>query len=154
MFNQEVSPLSYVFTVLTTFMAIIIALYSFGYIKKLETTYYSLLLLMFGSVIGLLSHADYGSIFVFWELMTISSYALIIFEDTPKAHYAAKKYFLMSGVAALIMLPAFLVISANDTYLLSTLMKTHTTEVNITLYIALVAILIGVGVKAGPVSRS
>ncbi len=147
--NQESSPLSYLFTVLTSFMAIIIALYSFGYIKKLENTYYFLLLLMFGSVIGLLSHADYGSIFVFWELMTITSYALITFEDTPKAHYAAKKYLLMSGVAALTMLPALLVISANDSYLLTTLMKTHTTEVNIILYIAIVAILVGVGVKAG-----
>ena len=147
--NKETSALSYLFTTLTAFMAIIVSLYSFSYIKKIETTYYSLLLLMFGSVIGLLSHSDYGSIFVFWELMTITSYALIAFEDTPKAHYAAKKYLLMSGIAALTMLPALLVICANDAQLLTVIKENHSSAVNITLYIAIVAILVGVGVKAG-----
>lgn len=142
------SALSYFFAVLSGFMAMIITLYSFGYIKHNETSYYALLLLMFASILGLLTSENSGSFFVFWEIMTLSSYVLVAFDDTPKAHYAAKKYFLMSGIGAVIMLPALLMLQLHNAQELYALL-TAEEAINVFLYVCLIALFIGFGVKAG-----
>lgn len=146
--DTNLLPLAYFFSILVSFMAIIITVYSFGYIKKNENCYYFLLLLMFGSVLGLLSSISYGSFFIFWEIMTISSYILVAFDDTPKAHYAAKKYFLMSGIGALLMLPAMFMFQLHQPYEINA-MLTSGLPVNVFLYTCVIALFIGLGVKAG-----
>lgn len=146
--DKDLIPLSYFFAVLVSLMAVLVTLYSFGYIRKNENCYYFLLLLMFGSVIGLLTRISYGTFFVFWEIMTISSYVLVAFDDTPKAHYAAKKYFLMSGIGAVIMLPALLMFQLHQPYEINA-MLTSGLPVSVFLYTCVVALFIGLGVKAG-----
>lgn len=141
-------PLARFFAVLVSIMAVVITVYSFGYIKKNENCYYFLLLIMFGSVLGLLSSISYGSFFVFWELMTISSYILVAFDDTPKAHYAAKKYFLMSGIGSLLMLPALLMLHQHQPYEINA-MLTSGQPINVFLYVCVAGLFIGLGVKAG-----
>ena len=84
----------------------------------------------------------------FWEIMTLSSYVLVAFDDTPKAHYAAKKYFLMSGIGAVIMLPALLMLQLHNAQELYALL-TAKEAINVFLYVCLIALFIGFGVKAG-----
>lgn len=146
--DTNVLPLSYLFSVLVTFMAVVVTVYSFGYIKRNENIYYFLLFLMFGSVVGLVTNASYGAFFVFWEIMTISSYVLVAFDDTPKAHYAAKKYFLMSGIGALVMLPAFFALQIIPLKAISSMLPEQS-AVNVLLYVCVIAIFIGFAVKAG-----
>lgn len=147
-FDRNILNLSYFFAVLSSFMAVIVTLYSFGYIKHNENCYYALLLLMFASILGLVTSTNPGSFYTFWEIMTISSYVLVAFDDTPKAHYAAKKYFLMSGIGALIMLPALLVSQILDIRELYS-MLTADGSIDVFFYTCLITLFIGLGVKAG-----
>ncbi len=147
-FDNNLIELSYFFAVLSSFMAVIVTLYSFGYIKHNENSYYGLLLLMFASILGLVTSENSGSFFTFWEIMTISSYVLVAFDDTPKAHYAAKKYFLMSGIGALIMLPALLMLQLYQVHELSTMLISGE-SINAFIYLCLIGLFCGLGVKAG-----
>lgn len=148
-FDNNLIELSYFFAVLSAFMGVIVTLFSFGYIKHNENSYYALLLLMFASISGLLTSANSGSFFTFWEIMTISSYVLVAFDDTPKAHYAAKKYFLMSGIGALFMLPALLALQLHQPHELYTMMISGA-SINVFIYACIIGLFIGLGVK--PVS--
>lgn len=147
-FDNNLIELSYFFAVLSAFMGVIVTLFSFGYIKHNENSYYALLLLMFASISGLLTSTNSGSFFTFWEIMTISSYVLVAFDDTPKAHYAAKKYFLMSGIGALFMLPALLALQLHQPHELYTMMISGV-SINVFIYACIIGLFIGLGVKAG-----
>ena len=146
--DSSLLDLSYFFALLSAFMAIIVTLFSFGYIKHNENSYYALLLLMFASILGVVTSSNSGSFFTFWEVMALSSYVLVAFDDTPKAHYAAKKYFLMSGIGALIMLPAFLTLQLHQPHELYTMLISGT-SINVFVYGCLISLFVGLGVKAG-----
>ena len=80
-------------------------LYSTGYIGRAATAnrYYFFAFLMTGSLIGLTTAHEFGNFYVFWELMTWTSYFLVVHEQTPKALRAGLVYFLMCAAGAYVM---------------------------------------------------
>jgi len=52
--------------------------------------------------------------FLLWELMTLSAFFLVIFDNTIESIKAGIKYFLMSEVGALCMLVAIIVIHFSE----------------------------------------
>ena len=152
--DTSLAPLSRFFAIIVLGVAFLISLYSWGYMEKalLNNAYYCLLLLMFGSLGGIALSDNFGSFFVFWELMTLSSYVLVAWENTEQAHAAAKKYFIMCSVAAALMLPGFLLLWVEGGSLhMQTLAQgavSSFSSASIVLLIA-VLVLIGCGVKAG-----
>ena len=151
------SPLGRLFCILVTGMGLLVLLYSCDYIHKpqdgsrgAENNYYFFLLLLFGSLAGIASSSNLGGLFVFWELMTVSSYVLVAYENTRAAHAAAVKYYVMCTVAAAFLLPGLLLLSVSlgslDLVTLSQSAKAVTP--GLAAFIALLA-LIGYGVKAG-----
>ncbi|MDL2316974.1 oxidoreductase, partial [Desulfovibrio sp. OttesenSCG-928-A18] len=100
-------PLGRLFTILITGMGLLVTLYSCSYIHKpadgpahAQNSYFFFLLLLFGSLAGVSTSTSLGSLFVFWELMTLSSYVLVAYENTREAHHAAIRYFIMCTVAS------------------------------------------------------
>ena len=79
--------------------------YSLGYIGAVETAnrYYFFAFLMTGSLIGLTTAHEFGNFYVFWELMTWTSYFLVVHDQTPKALRAGLVYFLMCAAGAYAM---------------------------------------------------
>ena len=79
--------------------------YSTGYIGRAATAnrYYFFAFLMTGSLIGLTTAHEFGNFYVFWELMTWTSYFLVVHEQTPKALRAGLVYFLMCAAGAYVM---------------------------------------------------
>jgi formate hydrogenlyase subunit 3/multisubunit Na+/H+ antiporter MnhD subunit len=79
--------------------------YSIGYIGRAATAnrYYFFAFLMAGSLIGVATAHEFGNFYVFWELMTWTSYFLVIHEQTPKALRAGLVYFLMCAAGAYLM---------------------------------------------------
>ena len=73
--------------------------------KPIRLIFQSLLLvfLMLGSMLGLATAHEFGNFYLFWELMTWSSYLLVIHEQTPKALRAGFIYFLMCASGAYVM---------------------------------------------------
>jgi NADH-quinone oxidoreductase subunit L len=102
-----IDPLSVLFTCLIGFFALIIAVYSIGYMKGENglTRYYYLILLFIGSMIGLVLADNMLQMFIFWEMVGLCSYALISFwYKKPESIRAGVKVFIMTriGDAALL----------------------------------------------------
>jgi NADH-quinone oxidoreductase subunit L len=104
-----IDPLSILFTVLVAFFGLIIAVYSWGYMKGEEglTRYYYLLLLFIGSMIGLVISDNMLQMFIFWEMVGLCSYALISFwYRRPESINAGVKVFIMTRIGDISLLAA------------------------------------------------
>lgn len=92
-----IDPLSSLMLVIVTFVATLVVLYSFGYMKGDEgySRYFSYISLFVFSMIGLVISNNYFQTFVFWELVGLCSYLLIgfWFHKTSAAD-ASKKAFI------------------------------------------------------------
>jgi proton-translocating NADH-quinone oxidoreductase chain N len=64
--------------------------------------YYSLLLALVGAMVGVAFSGDFFNLFVFWEMMAISSYSLVTFRNYLwEAVEAGFKYLVMSTIGSL-----------------------------------------------------
>lgn len=156
-FMGNIAPLGRLFAVVVNGIGLLVTLYSCGYIHKpaggparAENNYFFFLLLLFGSLAGVATSTNLGSLFVFWELMTLSSYVLVAYENTSEAHAAAIKYYVMCTVAAAFLLPGILLLSTLTGSLDIAVIAQNASVLSpgIAAFIALLA-LIGYGVKAG-----
>ncbi len=104
-----IDPLSVLFTCLIAFFGLIIAVYSWGYMKGEEglTRYYFLLMLFIGSMIGLVISDNLLQMFIFWEMVGLCSYALIAFwYKRPESINAGVKVFIMTRIGDISLLAA------------------------------------------------
>jgi formate hydrogenlyase subunit 3/multisubunit Na+/H+ antiporter MnhD subunit len=103
--DASLDPASKLFAILFAGIAGLMILYSTGYIGRAESAnrYYFFAFLMTGSLIGLTTAHEFGNFYVFWELMTWTSYFLVVHEQTPKALRAGLVYFLMCAGGAYAM---------------------------------------------------
>lgn len=144
-------PLARLFAVITGGVCLAVTAYSVGYISlaRRSNGYYFFLMLMTGSLMGLVATRSFGSFYGFWELMTWSSYFLVVHEATPRAFKAGVKYFVMCAAGAMLMLPGLLMLNGGG----STDFAAVTTAVRqldpLVLKAALLLTLMGFAVKAG-----
>jgi NADH-quinone oxidoreductase subunit L len=107
-------PISVMMLVIVTFISLMVHLYSLGYMKG-ETryaTYYSFLGLFTFSMLGLVMSSNIFQIYIFWELVGVSSFLLIgYYFDKPSAVAAAKKAFIVTRFADLGFLIGILVLA-------------------------------------------
>ncbi|MFH1288191.1 MAG: proton-conducting transporter membrane subunit [bacterium] len=90
----KVDILSLLFAVVVTFLWIITNLYSIGYMKNGRglRRYWTALTFCEGAVMGVIFAADIFTLFVFYELLTISVFPLVIHEDTKDTAHAGIMY--------------------------------------------------------------
>ncbi len=104
-----IDPLSVLFTCLVAFFGVIIAVYSWGYMKGEEglTRYYFLIMLFIGSMIGLVITDNLLQMFIFWEMVGLCSYALVAFWfKRPISVNAGNKVFIMTRIGDVSLLAA------------------------------------------------
>ncbi len=107
-------PISVMMIVIVTLISLMVHFYSLGYMKGEEryATYYSFLGLFTFSMLGLVLSSNIFQMYIFWELVGVSSYLLIGFYfDKPSAIAAAKKAFIVTRFADLGFLVGILVLS-------------------------------------------
>ena len=95
-------PISVMMIVVITFVSLMVQIYSLQYMKGEERfqTYYAYLSLFTFSMLGLVLSANIFQMYIFWELVGISSYLLIGFYfSKPSAVAAAKKAFIVTRFA-------------------------------------------------------
>jgi len=113
-FSQALGGVQLYVDKLSVYMAFIfcglglsIAVYSYKYME-LDTgldEYYVLLLILVAGMIGVVFSGDLFNLYVFWELMCISSYSLVSFRKQDwEPVEAGFKYLVMSTVGALLVL--------------------------------------------------
>lgn len=106
-------PISVMMLVVVSVVSLMVHIFSMGYMKGEErfATYYAFLSLFTFSMLGLVLAANLFQIYIFWELVGVSSYLLIGFYFTkPSAVAAAKKAFIVTRFADMGFLIGILII--------------------------------------------
>jgi len=99
-----IDPISVMMLVVISTVSLMVHLYSFGYMKgeKGFQRYYAFLSLFTMSMLGLVVATNIFQMYLFWELVGVSSYLLIGFYYTkPSAVAASKKAFIVTRFADL-----------------------------------------------------
>lgn len=107
-------PISVMMLVVVSFVSLMVHIFSLGYMKGEErfATYYAFLSLFTFSMLGLVVSGNLFQIYMFWELVGVSSYLLIgYYYDKPSAVAASKKAFIVTRFADLGFLIGILVLA-------------------------------------------
>ena len=107
-------PISVMMIVVITLISLLVNIYSIGYMKDDPSfgRFFGLLALFSFSMLGLVVASNILQMFVFWELVGVSSYALIGFwYEKPAAVAASKKAFIVTRFADAFFLIGILVVS-------------------------------------------
>lgn len=121
-FNENMSidmgilldPISVMMIVVVTFVSLMVHIFSLGYMKGEERypTYFAFLSLFTFSMLGLVLSSNIFQIYIFWELVGVSSFLLIgFYYDRPSAVAASKKAFIVTRFADLGFLIGILILS-------------------------------------------
>ena len=116
-FAFQIDAVSMILTVLTSFVFLLAAFASKLNIRKSHKFYYSMLLLLMASILGIFTASDMFVFFLFWELELIPAYFLIggkwREEDETQLENAKKsavKYVLFTFLGSMIMLLGILLL--------------------------------------------
>jgi NADH-quinone oxidoreductase subunit L len=154
-FNESMSidmgilldPISVMMIVVVTFVSLMVHIFSLGYMKGEERypTYYSFLSLFTFSMLGLVLSSNIFQIYIFWELVGVSSFLLIgFYYDRPSAVAASKKAFIVTRFADLGFLIGILILSFYaNTLDFNTLITTFTSPTSPELHNALASSFLG-----------
>lgn len=95
---------------MSSLISTVIILYSFGYISHYENQneYYSMVVLFFGAMMGLIFSGNLILLYVFWEITAITSWRLIGFFREKVHVLRADKSFLVTVFGAVLMLVGFI----------------------------------------------
>lgn len=107
-------PLSVMMLVVITTVSLMVHMYSLGYMKGERgfQRYYAFLSLFTFSMLGLVVATNIFQMYIFWELVGVSSYLLIgFYYDRPSAVAASKKAFIVTRFADLGFLIGILILS-------------------------------------------
>jgi NADH-quinone oxidoreductase subunit L len=107
-------PISVMMIVVVSFVSLMVHVFSLGYMKGEErfATYFAFLSLFTFSMLGLVLSANIFQIYMFWELVGVSSFLLIgYYFEKPSAVAASKKAFIVTRFADLGFLIGILILA-------------------------------------------
>lgn len=148
----RVDTLSIFMTSIFLGLGLAVTIYSIAYVKNSGRTpfYYTLILSLISGMIGIVFAGDLLTLYVFWELMSISSYGLIAFykeEGTPIE--AGFKFLIMSAAgSATALFGISLLYGMTGTLNFVGLATSLNGASNVWVYLAAVFVFVGFGVKA------
>jgi NADH-quinone oxidoreductase subunit L len=111
-----IDPISVMMLIVITTVSFMVHIYSLGYMKgeKGFERYYAFLSLFSFSMLGLVLSTNIFEMYIFWELVGISSYLLIgFYYQKPSAVRASKKAFIVTRFADMGFLIGILILSFN-----------------------------------------
>ncbi|UCB53796.1 MAG: monovalent cation/H+ antiporter subunit D family protein [Thiotrichales bacterium] len=92
----EVEPLGMSFALVASVLWLITSIYSIGYMrgrdKQNQTRFYALFAIAIGSTLGAAFAGNLLSLFLFYEILTVSTYPLVAHAGTNKARRGARTY--------------------------------------------------------------
>ena len=92
----EVEPLGMIFALVASFLWIVTTIYSIGYMRghgeTNQTRFYACFAIAIASAIGVAFAANLLTLFVFYEVLTLSTYPLVTHSGTDQARRAGRVY--------------------------------------------------------------
>lgn len=143
----------YVFVWLTAMIWFLTTLYSTQYLMSHinRNRYYLFFMLTLASTIGIFISENFLNLFTFFEMMSFTSYALIINDEDDYSHDAGNTYIIMAVTGGLILLMGLFLLYNYTQTLDITQLRVAVSELGRIKYLIVSLIIIGFGVKAGMV---
>jgi multicomponent Na+:H+ antiporter subunit D len=112
--SLQVEPLGLLFALVASSLWIVNSIYSIGYMRAhdepRQTIFYVCFAIALGSAIGLAFAKNLFTLFVFYELLTISTYPLVAHNADEKALRGGRLYVLiLIGTSMVLLLPAVII---------------------------------------------
>jgi len=107
----EVEPLGLLFALLASFLWMVTSVYSIGYMRShhewRQTSYYSYFAVALGSVMGIAFAGNLFTLFIFYELLTLSTYPLVTHAGDDAAREGGRMYLgYLLGTSVILLLLA------------------------------------------------
>jgi multicomponent Na+:H+ antiporter subunit D len=107
----EVEPLGLLFALLASFLWVVTSVYSIGYLRSLnewhQTSFYCFFAMALGSTMGIAFAGNLFTLFIFYELLTLSTYPLVTHAGTDAATFAGRMYLgYLLGTSVILLLLA------------------------------------------------
>ncbi len=149
-FQWGLNSLSLLFTYIVLGLGTLATLYSIQYMRFKNNLgyFYFNFLLGIGSMMGILFSQDFISFFIFWEIMTWSSYLIVVYNGN-KTHKIGIKYMIFSGIGAYAMLMSIVMIYADVKSFLIADYIDYISQVGLSgHYLQIILLIVGFGVKS------
>jgi len=109
----EVEPLGMLFGLIASFLWIVNSVYSIGYMRgnkePRQTQFYVCFAVALASSVGIAFSGNLFTLFVFYEILTLSTYPLVAHHGDAKARTGARIYLvLLLSTSIVLFIPAFL----------------------------------------------
>ncbi len=148
--------LSIYFSLIIIIIFIPIFIYSIGYVqeykKRYSTSYlWGMMIFFVISMLGVVLSSNSLSFLIFWELMSVSSFFLVIYEHDNKENIKSGiMYFIMTHISGLLLILMFIILAkySGSLNFMNLINGTHNFTA-IEKYIILFLALLGFGAKAG-----
>ncbi|MDP4594634.1 MAG: monovalent cation/H+ antiporter subunit D family protein, partial [Beijerinckiaceae bacterium] len=110
----RIEPLGMLFALVASTLWIVNSVYSIGYMRghnePRQTPFYVCFAVALAATMGLAFSANLFSLFIFYELLTLSTYPLVAHSRTPEGMRGGRIYLCMLlGSSLLLLLPAILI---------------------------------------------
>ena len=107
----EVEPLGLLFALLASFLWVVTSVYSIGYMRShhewRQTSYYSYFAVALGSTMGIAFAGNLFTLFIFYELLTLSTYPLVTHAGDDAAREGGRMYLgYLLGTSVILLLLA------------------------------------------------
>lgn len=94
--NFSIEPLGMLFAMVASGLWIVTAIYSIGYMRganeKKQTRFYMCFAIAIASALAIAFSGNLFTLFIFYEVLTISTYPLVAHKETPEARSGARVY--------------------------------------------------------------
>ena len=111
-FEFRVDAFGLLFGVLASFLWILTSLYSIGYMRSLkehaQTRYFACFAIAISATMGIAFAANLLTLFIFYEILTLSVYPLVIHKETPEAKSGGRKYLIYTLSGGVVLLLAII----------------------------------------------
>ncbi|RLI97671.1 MAG: hypothetical protein DRO99_02735 [Candidatus Aenigmatarchaeota archaeon] len=145
-----VDHLSIIPILLVSAVGFLVILFSFRFISRRKTEYYSITLLLLGSLMGVLHTGDMFNLFVFLEISAITSYILVAFKKEKESIEASIKYLIINSIStSMILLGIALLYGALGTLNMADLALEMSAISDTFMPISMGLILSGLAIKSG-----
>jgi len=110
----RVDPLGLLFALVASSLWIVTTIYSIGYMRPLkehsQTRYFAFFALALSSAVGVAFSANLLTLYMFYEMLSLSTYSLVTHHQDAEARFAGRKYLTyLMGTSIAFFLPAMII---------------------------------------------
>jgi len=148
--NLVAGPVGVLFSVTIALVGLLVSIYALDYIKEGPTEkYHMLYLLLLTGATGVVLTGDIFNLFVFFEILCISSYALVAYLRDKSGIESAVKYLIQGAVgSSLLLIGIGLLYGQFGTLNMADIAEKITSASPISLFVPMVLLITGLGVEA------